>query len=170
MKAIQNLNPDQINAMTKDTQQLIETQKSLYFWIKPHPKQDSKMLKKILNEINLKNYRIIWDTNHGLMNVNICISMLTTTAYSFLVARIPTLMILTQTIKVMPLPELYTNLTYACHTPEEIMNALNEILSTGHRDIERDYQHIRSYLPDHALDTVMSRLRLHLRLEDPQEV
>jgi hypothetical protein len=29
MKAIQNLNPDQINAMTKDTQQLIETQKSL---------------------------------------------------------------------------------------------------------------------------------------------
>jgi hypothetical protein len=29
IKAIQNLNPDQINAMTKDTQQLIETQKSL---------------------------------------------------------------------------------------------------------------------------------------------
>jgi hypothetical protein len=29
MKAIQGLNPDQINAMTKDTQQLIETQKSL---------------------------------------------------------------------------------------------------------------------------------------------
>jgi len=29
MKAIKNLNPDQINAMTKDTQQLIETQKSL---------------------------------------------------------------------------------------------------------------------------------------------
>jgi len=29
MKAIKSLNPDQINAMTKDTQQLIETQKSL---------------------------------------------------------------------------------------------------------------------------------------------
>jgi len=29
MKAIQSLNPDQINAMSKDTQQLIETQKSL---------------------------------------------------------------------------------------------------------------------------------------------
>uniref|UniRef100_A0A6C0KCD5 Uncharacterized protein n=1 Tax=viral metagenome TaxID=1070528 RepID=A0A6C0KCD5_9ZZZZ len=29
IKAIQSLNPDQINAMTKDTQQLIETQKSL---------------------------------------------------------------------------------------------------------------------------------------------
>ena len=29
IKAIQGLNPDQINAMTKDTQQLIETQKSL---------------------------------------------------------------------------------------------------------------------------------------------
>jgi hypothetical protein len=29
MKAIQGLNPEQINAMTKDTQQLIETQKSL---------------------------------------------------------------------------------------------------------------------------------------------
>jgi len=29
IKAIQNLNPEQINAMTKDTQQLIETQKSL---------------------------------------------------------------------------------------------------------------------------------------------
>ena len=29
MQAIKNLNPDQINAMTKDTQQLIETQKSL---------------------------------------------------------------------------------------------------------------------------------------------
>lgn len=29
VKAIQGLNPDQINAMTKDTQQLIETQKSL---------------------------------------------------------------------------------------------------------------------------------------------
>jgi hypothetical protein len=29
MKAIQSLNPDQINAMTKDTQQLIDTQKSL---------------------------------------------------------------------------------------------------------------------------------------------
>lgn len=29
MKAIQGLNPDQINAMTKDTKQLIETQKSL---------------------------------------------------------------------------------------------------------------------------------------------
>jgi hypothetical protein len=29
MKAIQGLDPDQINAMTKDTQQLIETQKSL---------------------------------------------------------------------------------------------------------------------------------------------
>ena len=29
MKAVQSLNPDQINAMTKDTQQLIETQKSL---------------------------------------------------------------------------------------------------------------------------------------------
>ena len=29
IKAIQGLNPDQINAMTKDTKQLIETQKSL---------------------------------------------------------------------------------------------------------------------------------------------
>jgi hypothetical protein len=29
MKAVQSLNPDQINAMTKDTKQLIETQKSL---------------------------------------------------------------------------------------------------------------------------------------------
>jgi hypothetical protein len=29
MKAMKSLNPDQINAMTKDTQQLIETQKSL---------------------------------------------------------------------------------------------------------------------------------------------
>lgn len=29
MKAVKSLNPDQINAMTKDTQQLIETQKSL---------------------------------------------------------------------------------------------------------------------------------------------
>ena len=29
MKAIKGLNPDQINAMSKDTQQLIETQKSL---------------------------------------------------------------------------------------------------------------------------------------------
>ena len=29
IKAIQGLNPEQINAMTKDTQQLIETQKSL---------------------------------------------------------------------------------------------------------------------------------------------
>jgi len=29
IQAIKGLNPDQINAMTKDTQQLIETQKSL---------------------------------------------------------------------------------------------------------------------------------------------
>ena len=104
------------------------------------------------------------------MNVDMCISMLTTAVYPFLVSQMPTIMIITHRIKIMPLPELYTNLTYACHTPEEIMNALSELLTTGHRDIERDYQHIRSYLPDHALDTVMSRLRLHLRLEDPQEV
>jgi hypothetical protein len=29
MKALKSLDPDQINAMSKDTQQLIETQKSL---------------------------------------------------------------------------------------------------------------------------------------------
>jgi len=146
--------------------QQIETKKSLYFWIKPHPKQDSKILKKILTEINLKNYRIIWDTNHGLMNMDMCLSMLTTAVYPFLVSRIPTIMIITHRIKVMPLPELYKNLTYSCQTPEETLNALIEILTTGHRNIEGDYQHTRSYLPDHALDVVMERLKIHLRLDN----
>ena len=142
----------------------------IHFIIKPHPKQDSQILKRVLQDSQISNYSIIWESTHTLSNVDFCLSMITTAVYPFVVARIPSIVFVTHRISRWQLSEVFTNLTYACHTPEEIMNALSELLTTGHRDIERDYQHIRSYLPDHALDTVMSRLRLHLRLEDPQEV
>ncbi len=140
--------------------------KELYFIIKPHPKQDMNVLIKTLKDVRFRNYRIIWETNYHLLKVDLCISMLTTAVYPLILAQIPTIMIVTHLIKIMPLPQLYTNLTYACTTSDEIASALDEILTKGHRDIERDYQHIRTYLPDHALDTVMDRLQLHLHLDN----
>jgi hypothetical protein len=107
--------------------------KELHFIIKPHPKQDMNILTKILKDVGLKNYRIVWDTNHHLLKVDLCISMLTTAVYPFIVARVPIVMIVTHRINIMPLPELYTNLTYACSTSNEIADAVDEILNKGHR-------------------------------------
>ena len=45
MKALENLKPDQIQAMTKDTQQLIDTQKSLMGML--------SSMKPMLNDGNL---------------------------------------------------------------------------------------------------------------------
>jgi hypothetical protein len=141
-------------------------QLDIHFIIKPHPKQEEKILIDLLSQMQIKSYVITNEPSSRFLDADLCISMLTTAVYHFWCASIPTILILTETIHAMPLPDLYTNLTYACATSDEIANALVEILTKGHRDIERDYQRIRTYLPDHALDTVMDRLQLHLHLDN----
>ena len=139
---------------------------NVYFIVKPHPKQETKILANLLSRMGFENFVITNEPSSRFLDADLCISMLTTAVYPFWCASIPTILILTETIHAMPLPDLYTNLTYACSTSDEIANAIDEILTKGHRDIERDYQHIRTYLPDHALDTVMDRLQLHLHLDN----
>jgi len=146
-------------------------QHDIQFIIKPHPKQEERILLDLISQMQIKSFVITNEPSSKFLDAEFCISMLTTAVYHFWCASIPTILILTETIRAMPLPDLYANLTYACSTSDEIANALVEILTLGHRDIERDYQHIRTYLPDHALDTVMDRLRLHLHLDNqPKEV
>lgn len=149
------------------TMQILKTK--VHFIIKPHPKQELKILTQLLIQMQFESFVITNEPSITYLDADFCISMLTTAVYHFWSASIPTILILTETIHAMPLPDLYTKLTYACSTSDEIAKALVEILTQGHQDIERDYQHIRTYLPDHALDTVMNRLELHLHLNNQSE-
>jgi hypothetical protein len=165
--------PDNFNFVTMDYNNVLihlnliydylrESSVEFEFIFKAHPSSSSIMIDKALQESNMTNFTVSFDTSYSFLSyVDLVISPYSTALFSYAISGIPTIVIKSDMMDEAmsswkSVAELYKNMSYYCNQ-EDIPSLMRNILSKKNGVIA-DVQHIRKFFPNNSLNLCYERV------------
>jgi hypothetical protein len=140
--------------------------KDIKLIIKPHPSNSFFLLKQLLEESRLKNWRVSPEPIYPLLSeVNFVISIFSTTLPIIGLYGIPIILLDSNLQKHVHyrwpfLKEIYGNLAYKLNSNLELKNLLEKIIQNLDSSYELDKEHLRKYFIDGSTYRAIERVKL----------
>jgi len=146
--------------------------KDIKLVVKPHPSSNFLELKKLIDDVGIKNYTISHETFYGLLNnIDFCISPFSTSILIPAMAGIPVIILNSKLQDYVhnkwgKLKEMYTGMSYYLNNNDDMGQYISEIILKLENDefiIDNeetlfDIAYLRNYFRDNAINRAIERL------------
>ena len=137
--------------------------------VKPHPSSSKDEIKKILNKIGFKNYKITFDLFYSILpNIDLVVAQFSTALVIPMSYNIPTVLVETKLQNSIHnrwpiLADFYSNLRYYS-LESELSSQISSIVSKfpNHKKNNHDYNFMRKFFDDNSIQIALDRVMIIL--------
>jgi hypothetical protein len=154
---------DVLNELNAIHDSLVIDNCNYLFVYKPHPSSSMTLVKKVLNDSRINNYKVGNDAIYSFIGcVDLVISPYSTALFIFAISNIPTIILQSKMmndvmIRWKDLSDLYGKMSYFTDI-KNIDGVIKDVFNNVNYS-KKDIAHLRKYFPDNNLSIIAARLQ-----------